>query len=103
MFGLFDFCKTSAGLYYSYYKEQYEKCVSDSLQCTVNVHDHIPYRAALKIFRRLCEQSPDLGKLFVPCFQSIIEIIYYPVRNIYPSSLWILRSTVWAVLRYINL
>ena len=79
MFGLFDFSKTSAGLHYADDEEQHEKSVTDSLQRPVDIDYHVPYRAAFEIFRRLCEQSPDLGKLFVPCLKSIVKIIYYPV------------------------
>ena len=53
-----DFCKISTGSHYTHNKEQHEQGKSDSLHCTVNIHDGIPYRAALKVLWGLGNELP---------------------------------------------
>ena len=56
-----DFCKISAGTHHTHNKEQHEQGKSDSLHRTVNIHDDIPYRAALKVLWGLGNELPYLG------------------------------------------
>ena len=60
-------------------EEQHEQAVADPDQRGVDVDNHAPYRAALKGFRCLRNELPQLGQLVVPCGNSVFKISYDPV------------------------
>lgn len=72
MLRLFYFGKAAASLDYSDNKKQNEQGVSDSLQCSVNRQDYLPYCAALEGLGRLGEQSPYFRKLSVPGIKCVL-------------------------------
>lgn len=60
-------------------KEQDKQAVADPNQRRVDVDNHSPYCAALKGFRCLRNELPQLGQLVVPCGNSVFKISYDPV------------------------
>ena len=60
-------------------KEQDEQAVADSHKGGVDIDDHAPYLPALKGFRRLGNELPQLGQLLVPGGNGVFEVSYDPV------------------------
>ena len=60
-------------------KEQDEQTVANPHKGGVDVDDHAPDLPALKGFRRLRNQLPQLGQLFVPGCNGTLKVSYDPV------------------------
>ena len=60
-------------------KEQHQQAVADPHKSGVDVDDHTPDLPALKGFRRLRNQLPQLRQLIVPGGNGIFEVSYDPV------------------------
>lgn len=67
----FQFCKRSAGFHHADNKEQHEQGKPYRLYCTVDIDNHIPNCAALKLFGGLGDKFPYLGKFAVPSFKGV--------------------------------
>ena len=60
-------------------EEQHKQAIADPDQRRVDVDNHAPYCAALKGFRCLRNELPQLGQLVVPCGNGVFEISYDPI------------------------
>ena len=73
------FREAAAGLDHANDKEQHQQGVADGLEPAVDVHHHIPDRAALEVLGGVRDKLPDLAQFAVPDIQSVLQILNDPV------------------------
>ena len=60
-------------------EKQNQKRIPDRFERPVDIHHHIPDRPALKRFRRLRQEPPDLIQLVVSGAEGVLDVFYDPV------------------------
>jgi hypothetical protein len=70
---------TSAGFHHADDEKQHQQGKTDGLQRSVYIYDDVPDAAAFKFRGGLDHKLPDFRQLVIPGFQSIVQIINYPV------------------------
>ena len=66
-------------LHDAHQEKQHQKRIPDRFERPVDIHHHIPDRPALKRFRRLRQEPPDLIQLIVPGAEGVLDVFYDPV------------------------
>ena len=60
-------------------KEQNQQSVANAYKGGIDIDNDAPYLSALEGLRRLSDESPKLGELFVPSANSVFQRVDYPV------------------------
>ena len=82
-----DLCKVTAGTHHAYDEKQHEQGKPDSLQRTVDIYNHIPYRTALELLWGLGNELPYFSQLLIPSIQGVLQVLYDPVIRHSTTSL----------------
>ena len=79
VFRFFHLGKAAAGAHDANHKEQHQKRKANGPHRVVDVDNDAPDGAALKLFRALGDELPNLGQVLVPGVEGILQILNNPV------------------------